>query len=210
MKKSYPIENQKPNPGEDAAHTAQTHANEGDVAVQSAQVDAMWAAYNACRSAEDANQKAEWLNAEILDGNPNRGDVRGKKTDDMTDEEAEMLFYDAAAANAVAKGNRADRYRNKDKHAKRRNRTPQHGFLPVPCRKKCLDVIPEGALPNGKQKRVCWYTKGRRKVVKLTPKGEPYKLNSKRTREWDSSKKPVWRPRPCYMLEPPEEPINDD
>lgn len=215
MKESYLNENQNPNPGEDAAHTARIHANEGYDAVRIAQENAMWAVYNANRSAEAANLEAKYLKAEILDGTPPRGNVKGNKTedktDDMTDEEVEMLFHDAATAKAVAKGKRADRYRSKDKCAKRRNRTLQHGFLPVPCWKKCLDGIPEGALPNGKLKRACWYDtdKGCQKRVKLTPKyNRPYQLQCVHTRKGSSRQKPEWKARPDYMLE--DESINVD
>lgn len=205
---------QTPNPGEDDAHTAQIYTNKGYDAVRIAQENAMWAAYNAERSAEAAMLEAEWLNAEILDGEFTRGDVKGNMPDDMTDDEVEMLFNDAAAATAVAKGMRANRYRKKGNYAKRCNRTPQHGFLPVPCRKKFLDGIPEGALPKGKLKRVCWYDTDKRclKRVKLTPNdNRPYQLQCVHTRKGGSRRKSEWKARPDHMLEPPEdESINVD
>lgn len=214
MNESYLNENQNPNaaddggkttkPGENATCIAQSPVKEPKDDVQAAQENAMWAVHDADRSAEAANLAAGWLNAEILDGKTNRGDVEGNKTDDMTDEEAEMLFYDAAAAKAVAKGKRANHYRDEKKYTDRRDRIPMHGFLPAPCRRKYLDGIPKGALPEGKLKRVCWYDpdKGCLMGVKLTPKSNrPYQLKCVRTRKGGPRQKPKWEARPGYMLD---------
>lgn len=199
-------------PSENATCIAQSPVKEPKDAVRAAQENAMWVVYNAKRSAEAAKDEAEWLKAEILDGNPPRGNVKcnktDDKTDDMTDEEAEMLFYDAAAAKAVAKGKRANHYRDEKKYTDRRDRIPLHGFLPAPCRRKYLDGIPKGALPKGKQKSVRWYDTDKccRKRVKLTPKSNrPYQLKCVRTRKGGPCQKPKWEARPGYMLDFPED-----
>lgn len=169
-----------------------------------AEIDAAFAAYVAKSSGDAAREEGAVLADTFIEVE------RFYQEEEAANKDAEEAFSAAVVANLRAKGKRAERRIKSKKAAAEQTHILKEGFLPLSCQRRELDGLFKGALPSDKQKRVCWYTNGRRKVVKLTPKGEPYKLNSKRTRKWDSSKKPVWRPRSCYMLEPPEEPINAD